>query len=640
VIAFLRHELRTPINLIVGYSEMLREDCLGPELDLRRSHLDAVLGTVREILHRVDATLAPTLTELDATDLDALLAWMSGPQRTIVNAVEALRADSPLNDDGFTTDVEKIRTATEQLLAVRVPAHASNRVFAETPARGNRIGSLLATTLGSPGGAQPLILVADDMEDNRNVLERRLRRDGCAVDCAEDGIQALEMIAARSYDLVLLDIMMPGLDGIAVLERLKSSPATRDIPVLMISALDDLDSVVRCIETGADDYLPKPFDAVLLRARIGACLEKKRLRDVEAEYLKQVERVTSAAAAVEDGAYVRGALDDIGQRQDALGRLARVFASMVDSVRAREERLREQLSALQGEMQAAAGSATPAIESETWWRPGQIVANRYEILEVIGSGGMGVVYGAHDRELNEQIAIKALRTPLFDGDAEDIERFKTEIRLTRRISHPNVVRTHDFGVSDGVYFVTMERVEGMTLRTLLARRGTLTVSATVAIASQLARALEVAHSVGVVHRDIKPENILLDTGGTLKVMDFGIAKVTEMAVSRRTEVGMLVGTPAYMAPEQLLEEHIDGRSDLYATGVVLYECLTGDLPFIASSPMSLIAKVLTGHVSPPHVGNASVSPAASHLVLRLLSRAPADRPASATELCELLARLD
>jgi serine/threonine protein kinase len=212
-----------------------------------------------------------------------------------------------------------------------------------------------------------------------------------------------------------------------------------------------------------------------------------------------------------------------------------------------------------------------------------------------------------------------------------VERFKQEIRLARRITHPNVVRTHDLGEWEGIYFLTMEFVEGMTVRDLIDSRGQLGVSATLAIGSQLAEALAVAHAQGVVHRDIKPQNLLLDQGGVLKVMDFGVARLAERK-STLTEAGLVVGTPAYMAPEQLLAEAVDARSDLYAAGVVLYECLTGQLPFDAESPISLIAKLLHEEADPPTTINRDIPRPLSDLVLGLLAKKPDDRVQSAFEM--------
>ncbi|HUW09041.1 MAG TPA: response regulator, partial [Anaerolineae bacterium] len=170
-------------------------------------------------------------------------------------------------------------------------------------------------------------------------LKRSCEQQGHTVALAENGRQALEMLDAGAYDLVLLDILMPEMDGFEVLARLKSDPGRRDLPVIVISALDEMESVVRCIGMGAEDFLPKPFDPLLLRARLGACLEKKRLRDQEVEYLQQVARVTAAAAAVEAGEFRLDSLDSVAARPDALGQLGRVFQRMAREVYAREQSL-------------------------------------------------------------------------------------------------------------------------------------------------------------------------------------------------------------------------------------------------------------------------------------------------------------
>ncbi|MGB7952065.1 MAG: response regulator, partial [Candidatus Binatia bacterium] len=172
---------------------------------------------------------------------------------------------------------------------------------------------------------QGYLLVVDDDETNRKMLSDRLETEGHRVSVAENGRLALELIQKERFDLVLLDILMPEMDGYQVLQTLKSHPTARDIPVIVLSALDEIESAVRCIEMGAEDYLTKPCNPVLLRARIGACLEKKRLRDQEVAYLQDVTRITRAAAAVETGAFEPETLTDVTKRTDELGQLAKVF---------------------------------------------------------------------------------------------------------------------------------------------------------------------------------------------------------------------------------------------------------------------------------------------------------------------------
>src|SRR5262245_6218937 len=199
------------------------------------------------------------------------------------------------------------------------------------------------------------ILVVDDLKPNRIKISFAVKNLGHTVEAAEDGRQALELLRAQPFYLVLLDIVMPELDGYQVLEQMKADGRLRDIPVIVISAEQELDSVVKGIELGAEDYLPKTFDPVLLKARINACLEKKRFRDQEIEYLRQVERLTEAAAVVEAETFDPDnlGLEGVTARPDALGRLARVFQRMAREVHAREQRLKQQVQELRIEVDKA-----------------------------------------------------------------------------------------------------------------------------------------------------------------------------------------------------------------------------------------------------------------------------------------------
>ena len=278
------------------------------------------------------------------------------------------------------------------------------------------------------------------------------------------------------------------------------------------------------------------------------------------------------------------------------------------------------------------------MENMTVLTPGQTFGNRYEIKSVLGVGGMGMVYKANDRELGEILAIKTLKPEMVAADANALERFKSEIKLARKIAHRNVVRTYDLGEIGGVYYITMEFVEGKSLKDLVRERGRLPASAVLPIAKQLCRALEVSHDEGVIHRDIKPQNMVVQADGVLKVMDFGIARLaTRPKDAGHTEAGMVVGTPEYMAPEQLLGDELDARADLYATGVVLYECLTGRVPITADTPITLIAKVLEEEPQPPRAIQPDVPQELSDLVVWALAKDREKRPRSAAELH---ARLD
>jgi len=209
------------------------------------------------------------------------------------------------------------------------------------------------------------ILVVDDDFLNRVVLSTSLQEQGYEVAMAENGVQALEMLGSEPFDVVLLDLVMPELDGFQVLERMKADSVQREIPVIVISALDEMESILRCIEMGATDYLPKPFDAALLRARLNASLADKRLRDIEREYLEQVDRVISAAGAVEAGTFECASLDSVAARDDALGKLARVFQNMARQVYAREQSLRQKVQQLQIEIDESKKARQVAEITET-----------------------------------------------------------------------------------------------------------------------------------------------------------------------------------------------------------------------------------------------------------------------------------
>jgi two-component system cell cycle response regulator len=213
--------------------------------------------------------------------------------------------------------------------------------------------------------AHAAVLVVDDDPVNRTLLSRSLEREGYRVSRAENGREALEQLHAEPFDIVLLDVLMPELDGYETLERIESDEKLRNIPVIMVSALGDLESVVRCIELGAEDYIPKPCNPVLLRARMNACLTKKRLRDLELEYIEHVGHVAAAAAAVEASSFDPAVLEDVALRDDALGQLARVFRRMAKEVQTREQRLREQVEQLRIEIDDARAARQVVEITET-----------------------------------------------------------------------------------------------------------------------------------------------------------------------------------------------------------------------------------------------------------------------------------
>ncbi len=270
--------------------------------------------------------------------------------------------------------------------------------------------------------------------------------------------------------------------------------------------------------------------------------------------------------------------------------------------------------------------------------PGAVLGGRFEIERALGAGGMGMVFKARDRELEDVVALKMLK-PEVAGDQNFVVRLKSELKLARRISHPNVLRTFDFGEIDGVPYISMEYVRGVTLRELLSQSGRLPYAAGSRLMRQLAAGLAAAHAEGILHRDIKPENVILDATGNAKLMDFGLARPVTRLEDEQTQPGWIVGTPHYLAPEQIQGQQPLPASDVYACGVVAYEVFTGQRPFEGDN----LVAVLQQHLNRPPLDPKQVWPdipePLRQLLLRCLEKDPAARPASAKELLAELERL-
>jgi serine/threonine-protein kinase len=257
---------------------------------------------------------------------------------------------------------------------------------------------------------------------------------------------------------------------------------------------------------------------------------------------------------------------------------------------------------------------------------GHLFATRYRIEQILGRGGMGVVYKATDTQLDETVAIKTLPGDVMTKSPEDLERFKREIRLARKITHRNVLRTYDYGEAEGVYFISMEFVRGYTLNELLdeAPNRQMPTRAAIGIARQICRGLQAAHEQGIIHRDIKPQNVLIDAKGEVKLMDFGIARMAE-ASEGMTQAGLIVGTPHYMSPEQVQGKLLDPRTDVYSMGVMLYELLVGRRPFESSSLTGILTAHITENAKAPIELRADIGREINAIVMRCLEKNPAAR---------------
>jgi serine/threonine-protein kinase len=264
--------------------------------------------------------------------------------------------------------------------------------------------------------------------------------------------------------------------------------------------------------------------------------------------------------------------------------------------------------------------------------PGTVIDNRYEVLSRIGSGGMADVYLAADRLLGRQVAVKLLQHR-FAEDQEFVERFRREASSAAGLSHPNVVQIFDRGEWDGTYYIAMEYLPGRSLKAIVREQGALDPAGAIEIVVQILRAAKFAHRRGIIHRDLKPHNVILDEEGRAKVTDFGIARA---GASDMTLTGSIMGTAQYLSPEQAQGQSVTATSDLYAVGIVLYELLTGAVPFDGETAVSIALKQVSAEPPPPSALNPAVGPALDAVVLRALAKDPARRFADADEFIAAL----
>lgn len=323
-----------------------------------------------------------------------------------------------------------------------------------------------------------------------------------------------------------------------------------------------------------------------------------------------------------------------------VGVLSNAFAAMVDELKEKQalEKLLVDLrsrSAVTADEPTQVRSTPPAAAGEhALPGAGDVFGERYKIRSELGRGGMGVVYRASDLELEEDVALKVMRPGVFAQATEGLAKLKQEVRLARRISHPNVIRVHDLVEADGLRCLSMEFVPGMTLLQVLKQHGRLGLAPGLQVAKQLCRGLAAVHAEGIVHRDVKPQNIMVLPNGVVKLMDFGVSSGRQ--VSSEGEARVVVGTPAYMSPEQCRGDELDAPSDLYSLGIVLWEMFAGTIPFSASSAASMIQQQL--HAAPPPLRGArtDVPPELERIVMACLAKQPLMRPASANLVYQTL----
>jgi CheY-like chemotaxis protein/serine/threonine protein kinase len=532
------------------------------------------------------------------------------------------------------------------------------------------------------------LLVTDDNEMNRDMLSRRLERQGYRVTAATTGAEALDFIRKQPFDLVLLDVMMPEMNGMEVLRIIRSTYSLLDLPVIMVTAKDQSKDIVAALQRGANDYVTKPLDFPVVLARIQTHLAMRQAHRVPGQ---QRQPAAAMAGSAESKQGVRalqgGGRGDNGGTPPALTEARRSsysereLATSSSACAAQSGRsatlLADPPSARgRGPLSGSDGSFrsysdpdprqdVPDSERGTWIE-GLTATDKstlagYQILEELGRGGMGIVYKARHERMNRLVALKVIhKEHLNHPDA--IRRFYREIQAAAQLHHPNLVMAYDAGHCGETHFFAMEYVEGVDFNLLVKQSGPLRVEVACDYVRQAALGLQHAHERGLVHRDIKPSNLLVTwadrskrpersalgaprsplESGTVKILDLGLALLqqpTELSenASALTRDGRVVGTADYMAPEQWMNAHkVDIRADLYSLGCTFYYLLTGRVPFPGNEPMEKMLKHHLDEPVPVEQLRPKVPAKVLAIVRRLLAKKPEQRYQQPLELAQAL----
>ena len=410
------------------------------------------------------------------------------------------------------------------------------------------------------------VLLVDDNDTLRRALRRTLTSEGYQVVEASNGREAVQRSREEDFDLIVSDVRMPDMDGVELLRAIHERDA--DLPVVLITGDPELSTAMKAVEYGALEYLTKPVDVEKLKASTLRAFELRKRR-LEAR-----------------------------------------FALEAQSSRARPLPL-------------------GLRDRETW--TGSLLGGRYRIGELIGIGGMGSVYEAERLDLAQmRVAIKVLH-PSVGARSDLVMRFRREAETVAAIDHPNIVRILDFqSPPNEPAFLVMERLHGEPLGDAIAKEGRFTGERAAFVASQVLSALSAAHAANVVHRDLKPDNVFLTIMSGLrdivKLLDFGVAKLMNARNNEKlTQTGSVLGTPAYMAPEQARGASVDHRSDIYAVGCMMYEALTGRAPFVADNYNALLFEIQKTTPTPLDVLRPDLDPALASVVRRAMAKSPSER---------------
>lgn len=468
----------------------------------------------------------------------------------------------------------------------------------------------------------PRVLVVEDNVDLTNVVRSLLEFENHSVDIFHTGTEGLVSILANPYDLVILDWDLPGVSGLEILKQFRQRGART--PVIMLTGRSTVEDMEAGLDQGADDYLAKPFNMKELGARVRAHIRRAgsatndsiSLGDIEIDLINK--RVTKGGRThslpepefqlLELAAkypHIQPTSDDL---------LASIWSGDADKS---EPKLKMAIRKLRKKFdpkgslifshlypEVRAEGATPflkeLLEADLDIDPylGTIFNGKYELVELIGGGGSGLVYRAKQLNIGSSVALKVLHLKAM-AQADTLPRFKREARVTALLSHPNIVAVRDFGVAEqGQPYLVMEFVDGASLAEYLKQYGRPPLREVIDIFSQACSGLEHAHQKEIVHRDIKPSNLMLihngDDGVIVKLVDFGLARsVNVNQVDQITQIGDVLGSPAYMSPEQARGELLDRRTDIYSLGCALFETLQGNPPFNGKDSVDILVKQIT-----------------------------------------------
>ncbi len=432
---------------------------------------------------------------------------------------------------------------------------------------------LLVKNQNTSGTDQAHILVVDDKEMNRDLLSRRLRRSGFVVSVAVDGQDALEKIKRADYDMILLDIMMPRVNGMEVLEEVRKEHGVNDLPIIMATAKSDSETVVKALKIGANDYVIKPLDFNVVLARVKTHLAMSRSKK---------EKQRGGFAKLSDS----GQFQAVSSQQYCPGCRSSLQGPPAECHVCHRDR---------------PSAGWPLVMNSKFPHLGQTIGDRYFLNRHIGGGSVGTVYQARDLDINRQYAAKiiSLSDPNVGVALEDLrERTTREVEVLSRLSNPHIVKIYDvLVVQDDVYALLLDHVRCHSLASILERAERVNVLKALNIARQMAQGLYEAHQMGIVHCDIKPENIMIEMlpirGCFVHILDFGVAEILGFQPKQNT----YYGTPFYSAPEQFKNpEAIDHRTDIYALGAVLFHMLEGHPPFRGANAFEILNKHLTNDV--------------------------------------------